>query len=67
MTTDTMIPLDDVIEMLSIDVTIEVPDREYINMTHLQCYEAGLVDAGTMVRKAIRDAIQKKYSPADPA
>ena len=58
-----MIPLSDVVEMLAMDVTIEVPDRQYINHTHLECYQFGLVDAGTMVRKAIREALIKKYDP----
>jgi hypothetical protein len=60
-----MVPLSEVIDMISLDVTIEVPDREYINMTHLACYEAGLIDAGTSVRKALREALQDKYQPKD--
>jgi len=56
-----MVPMSEIIEMISMDVIIEVPDREYVNMTHLQCYESGLIDAGTFVRKSIRDAIEAKY------
>ena len=58
-----MIPMSEVIEMISMDVSIEVPDRQYVNMTPLQCYEAGVVDTGTAVRKALRDAIQNKWNP----
>lgn len=62
-----MIPMSEVIEMISMDVSIEVPDRQYVNMTPLQCYEAGVIDAGTAVRKALRDAIQKKWNPPSEA
>lgn len=56
-----MIPMSEVIAMISMDVSIEVPDRQYVNMTPLQCYEAGVIDTGTAVRRALRDAIQKKW------
>ena len=56
-----MIPMSEVIAMISMDVSIEVPDRQYMNMTQLQVYEAGVVDTGTAIRKAIRDAIQQKW------
>jgi hypothetical protein len=58
---EVMIPMSEVIAMISMDVNIEVPHREYIQMTPLQCYEAGVIDTGTAVRKAIRDAIQAKW------
>jgi hypothetical protein len=58
-----MIPMSEVIELISMDITIEVADRQYVNMTPLQCYEAGVVDTGTAVRKALRDAIQQKWNP----
>lgn len=60
---DIMIPMSDVIDLISMDVNIEVPDRQYVNHTPLECYQFGLIDAGTMVRKAIRDAIIKEYAP----
>jgi hypothetical protein len=60
-----MIPMSEVIELISMDVTIEVADRQYVNMTPLQCYEAGVIDAGTAVRKALRDAIQNKWNPPE--
>ena len=62
-----MIPMSEVIELISMDITIEVADRQYVNMTPLQCYEAGVVDTGTAVRKALRDAIQQKWNPPTEA
>jgi hypothetical protein len=56
-----MIPMSEVIAMISMDVSVVVPDRQYVNMTPLQCYEAGVIDTGTAVRKAIREAIAAKW------
>lgn len=58
-----MIPMSEVINMVSMDVSVEVQTRDYMNMTPLQCYEAGVIDTGTAVRRAIRDAIQAKWNP----
>jgi hypothetical protein len=60
-----MIPMSEVIELISMDISIEVQHREYVNMTPLQCYEAGVVDTGTAIRKALRDAIQNKWNPPE--
>lgn len=60
---DVMVPLADVMLTISMDVSVEVQQREYLQMTPLQCYEAGVIDAGTAVRKAIREALKKKYQP----
>ncbi len=60
---DVMIPLADVMLIVSMDVSVEVQQRDYMQMTPLQCYEAGVIDAGTAVRKSIRDALKKKYQP----
>jgi hypothetical protein len=60
-----MIPMDEVIELISMDITIEVKHREYVNMTPIQCYEAGVIDTGTAIRKALLDAIQNKWNPPE--
>jgi hypothetical protein len=62
-----MIPMYEVIELISMDISIEVADRQYVNMTPLQCYEAGAIDTGTAIRKALRDAIQQKWNPPEVA
>lgn len=42
----------------SVDVDLQVPERDYTSMSPLDCYEAGMLDAAFRVREAIRDAIR---------
>lgn len=63
MNTEIMLPAAEMLEILSMEVTIEVPDRQYDTMTTQECYEAGLRDAGLAVREAMHREIRKRYFP----
>lgn len=49
-----------------IDVELTVPERDYTNMSPLDCYEAGMLDAALRVREAIRAAIAAALKPRNP-
>jgi hypothetical protein len=51
MDTEIMLPASEMLKILSMEVTVEVPDRDYEAMTPKDCYEAGLMDASTAVRR----------------
>lgn len=63
MDTEIMLSASEMLEILSMEVTVEVPDRQYDTMTPKDCYEAGLMDAGLAVREAMRREIRKRYFP----
>ncbi len=63
MDTEIMLPASEMLKILSMEVTVEVPDRDYEAMTPKDCYEAGLMDASTAVRQAMRREIRKRYFP----
>jgi hypothetical protein len=65
MDTEIMLSASEMLEILSMEVTIDVPDRQYDTMTPKDCYEAGLMDASTAVREAMRREIRKRYFPED--
>ena len=52
-----------VIAAVGADAPIAVPERDYESMTPKDCYEAGLMDGGVAVRKAIRAAIDAALMP----
>ena len=44
------------LEAPTVDVEVVVPDRDYVNMTPKDCYEAGLLDGVHQAREAIKAA-----------
>lgn len=60
-----MLSASEMLEILSMEVVVEVPDRDYDSMTPKDCYEAGLMDAGLAVREAMRREIQRRHFPEE--
>jgi len=60
-----MVSVKEVMEILTMEMQLNCPERDYFNMTSKDVYAAGATDSAELVRFTIAMEIKKRYLPEE--